>query len=62
MTIERLGIDEDSFLVVKVGSDDRPATQQDIDLMKKDIEAVIKPKWPTLPVLVTHHDVELEVY
>ncbi len=56
--IEYLKIEDGSFLVVKIGSDDRPASTQDIEDVQNCIKKLNMPK---LRYLVTHHLVDFQV-
>lgn len=57
--IEHLKIEDGDFLVVKVGSDDRPATHQDLIDIQDGIAAL---KLDNLKYLVTHHLVDFKLY
>lgn len=62
MTVSKIGTPASVvFLLVKVGSDHRPATAEDLIDVRKDFEKVIGPAFPELPVIVTHHGVQVEV-
>ena len=57
--IAHVQLDENSFLVVKVGDDQHPATTQDIEDVHKSIETL---GLKNLKCLVTHHAVDFRVY
>lgn len=57
--IEHLVLEDGSFLIVKVGSDKRPATDMDIEDVKKCIENL---QIPNLKCLVTHHNIDFKLY
>ncbi len=48
-----------TFLLVKVGSDSRPATNSDIEDVRKNLEELGLPR---LKCLVTHHNVEIQTH
>lgn len=50
-----------SLLVVKVGCDDRPASQEDLDQIAEDIKEALS-KGDQSVVLVTHHYVQFEQF
>ena len=56
--IQQLKMDDESFLLVRVGTDQRPASIADIDDMKKWIAEL---NLPNLKYLVTHHFVDFQV-
>lgn len=60
--IDHIKIRDNSFLVVKVGSDDRPATEEDIKLVQEGFEEALGDKFPDLPVVVTHHNIDVALY
>ena len=47
------------FLLVKVGSDIKPATNADIDDVVKSFDVIHK-KYPDLPIVVSHHAIEVQ--
>lgn len=55
-TMESYHIDKDSFLFVTVGSDDLPATEQDVADTRKLFGELLKDRFPTTPIVVTHHN------
>lgn len=58
--IKSMDIDECSFVLVKVGSDSRPATERDIqDIMKSIQDLKLEQK---VKFLITHHDVDFKLY
>lgn len=57
--IAHVQLDDNSFLVVKVGNDQRPATAEDIENVQKNIEGL---GLKGLKCLVTHHVVDFKVY
>lgn len=60
--IDHIEIENNSFLIVKVGSDDRPAAQEDIDLIEKVFKKALDDNFPRLPVIVTHHNIVVELH
>ncbi len=60
--IEHIKVKDNSFLVVKVGSDNRPATQEDIEQVQKKLKECLGDKFPDLPVIVTHHCMDVKLY
>ncbi len=54
-------ITPNSFLLVKIGSEGRPAKHQDITDMQSTFEEALNEKFPNLPVIITHHDVDVQV-
>lgn len=50
-----------SFLVVKVGCDDHPATQKDLDVEQERFNRILGDSF-NLPIVVTHHNVTVEVH
>jgi len=45
------------ILVVKVGSDNRPATKEDLEDVEKQIKKALE---DPDPILVTHHNIEFQ--
>lgn len=60
--LEHIKIKSNSFLVVKVGSDNRPATVGDIELIQDIMDKALGKKFPDLPVIVSHHDIDVKLY
>jgi type IV secretory pathway VirD2 relaxase len=50
---------EGSLLIIRIGSTERPATKQDMDLAHESISKTLK-GIPGVRVLVTHHDFQIE--
>jgi hypothetical protein len=50
------------FLLVKVGSDCRPATDEDIEDVEQKVRGELEEKYPNLPIVVTHHNVQIEFH
>ncbi len=59
--IEHLKIQDNSFLLVKIGSDSRPACTQDLEDIEKVLDELLGKKFPDLPVVVTYHSVNMEI-
>ncbi len=57
--LENIRIEDGSFLVVKVGSDDRPAMMQDIEDTRKLLEDL---QIPSLKYLITHHNIDFKLF
>ena len=57
--IEHLEMDDNSFLLVRVGNERRPASIEDIEHIKKCITEL---NLPNLKCLVTHHAVDFQVF
>lgn len=55
-------IKDNSFLVVKVGNQDRPACLADIEQVRDQFADALRNEFPDLPILVTHHAVEVELH
>lgn len=60
--IDHIKIKDNSFLVVRIGSEDRPASNDDIEQTKKALEKALGSKFPDLPVIVTHHCMDVKLY
>lgn len=45
------------LILIKLGDDNRPATQKDIDNLRKDIKKAIK---KGKSIMITHHAVSIE--
>jgi len=45
------------FIIVKLGNEDRPASQEDIDAMAKSLKKAIK---KGKNIVITHHAIEFE--
>lgn len=56
--IEHTTIEDGSFLAVKVGSDDRPASRQDIKDIQEGLDAL---RINNLKHFVTHHNVDFKL-
>ena len=54
--------DVDMFYVVKIGTDERPAGDEDIKAMKKKLKKLKKniPSFKHVSFLVTHHAVDIQ--
>ena len=52
---------EGKFLLVKVGSDDRPATDEDIDNVRNSLIDLFNKNGVDCLAYVTHHCVEMEI-
>lgn len=55
-------VTSNSFLVVKIGSNDRPATEKDIEKHQEIMKQALGEKFPDLPIIVTHHNFDLQLY
>jgi hypothetical protein len=66
--IDHIKVTDQSFFIIKVGSDDRPASDCDIDDVKKLLQEFfeeirdINPEFPEIPCLITHHNVDFKLY
>ncbi len=59
--VEYLKFRGNSFLLVKMGSNARPACTQDLHKMEEDIHEFLGDKFSDLPIMVTHYLVDMEV-
>lgn len=55
-------IKDNSFLVVKVGDQDRPACLADIEQVRDIFTEALRNKFPDLPIIVTHHAMDVELH
>lgn len=60
--MNHIAVGDNSFLIVKIGDDNRPATLQDIKDVKDELARCLSPRFPDLPVIVTHHNIEFKLY
>lgn len=60
--IDHIKIKDNSFLIVKVGSDPRPATDDDLKQIQETFEKSLGDKFPDLPIVVTHHCMDVKLY
>lgn len=54
-------VKKNSFLVIKVGSAERPATAEDIKEVQTKF-AELGEKFPNLPIIVTHRCIDVQLY
>jgi hypothetical protein len=52
---------QNSFLLVRVGSEVRPATTDDIADVGKAFETALSKQFPNLPIIITHHAVDVKI-
>lgn len=60
--IKHIKIESNSFLVVKVGSIDKPPTVVDIQDTQEKFEHALSEKFPDLPIIVSHYDIDVQLY
>ena len=60
--IDHIKVKDNSFLIVRIGSEDRPASTEDIEQVQKAMEKALGSKFPDLPVIVTHHCMDVKLY
>ncbi len=60
--IDHIKIKNNSFLVVKIGSESRPAIEEDIEQVQKSFDKFLGNKFPDLPIVVTHHYMDVKLY
>lgn len=53
--------DGPSVLIVRVGSDKRPATYQDLEDVECTLSAAFGDSMPDLRIAITHHDVDFQL-
>lgn len=59
--IDHIKVEDNSFLLVKIGSETRPASEDDIKDAKKLFQE-LREKFPELTVLITHHNMDVKLY
>lgn len=60
--IDHIKIKANSFLVVKVGTDARPASKADLDDVIVVFKEMLDGKFPDLPVIVTHSSIDVQLF
>ncbi|MHA2279937.1 MAG: hypothetical protein ACXAC5_03550 [Promethearchaeota archaeon] len=66
--IEHVNVTDHSFMIVKVGTEDRPATTTDIENIRQDMKQLfddvrkLNPDFPRIACLITHHAVEFKLF
>ena len=59
-SVQAINFKQDGLLLVRIGSDSRPATTADIADFSKQLDKFLGKKYPDLLVLVTHHNVDMQ--
>lgn len=59
--IDHIKVEDNSFLLVKIGSETRPASENDIKDAKKLFQE-LREKFPELTVIITHHSISVELH